>query len=345
MLLSNGFCTSETAFLHTPIFHSDSLFSKNAMIEAIDLTKFYGPRCVVDHVNFVVKPGDLLGFLGPNGAGKSTTMKMITGFLHPTHGRARIHGMDVSSHPIEARQRLGYLPENGPLYEEMTVMEFLEFISGIRNASHSRSDQLRAVEQVIERCQLAEVGLQTIDTLSKGYRQRVGLAQAILHDPEYLILDEPTDGLDPNQKHEIRQLLQTMAAEKAIIMSTHILEEVEAICNRVIIIANGRVEIDATPDALRERHAHFGGLKLVICGDPNQVHSSLASAYPQLRWLRTEAGHLIALPSNTGEILPTHGLIDPARFPEIREIHRAPTPLDEVFRSLTATQTERRHIA
>lgn len=315
------------------------------MIEAIDLTKHYGQRCVVDHVNFEVKPGDLLGFLGPNGAGKSTTMKMITGFLQPTEGRARIHGIDVRVDPTSARQRLGYLPENGPLYEEMTVLEFLAFISGIRNAALTQLEQQRAVEQVMERCQLAAVRHQTIDTLSKGFRQRVGLAQAILHDPDYLILDEPTDGLDPNQKHEIRELLRTMATEKAIIMSTHILEEVEAICNRVIIIADGRVEIDATPDALRERHPHFGGLKLLLDGPAEQVQPSLSEAYPELRWLPSTDGHLIAMPGDGSPPLPLHGLLDPTRVAGIREIHRAPTPLDEVFRTLTASQPERRHCA
>jgi len=314
------------------------------MIESINLTKFYGQRCVVDHVNFAVKPGELLGFLGPNGAGKSTTMKMITGFLSPTSGSARIHGVDVFKEPKIARERLGYLPENGPLYEEMTVIEFLSFMSDMRNSSLGKMDRQKAVEQVVELCQLKNVQHQTIDTLSKGFHQRVGLAQAIIHDPDYLILDEPTDGLDPNQKHEIRNLLKGMAAQKGIIMSTHILEEVEAICNRVIIIANGTVVVDESPEQLRKRHPHHGGLSLQVDGDVKTCIETLKRAFPSLPVVEQDKHTLILIPQK-GEILPLHGLIHPAQQPQITEIHRAPTPLDAVFRTLTANQIERRRSA
>lgn len=314
------------------------------MIEAMNLTKFYGQRCVVDHVNFAVKPGELLGFLGPNGAGKSTTMKMITGFLSPTSGTARIKGVDVFKEPKTARERLGYLPENGPLYEEMTVLEFLVFMSDIRNAALGKSDRMKAVERVVEMCQLSNVKHQTIDTLSKGFHQRVGLAQAIIHDPDYLILDEPTDGLDPNQKHEIRQLLKSMAAQKGIIMSTHILEEVEAICSRVIIIANGTVVVDEAPDQLRRRHPHFGGLCLSVEGTVSELMTKLRGDFPNHSIIEAGNGSLLLLSSN-GDMLPSYGLIDPAKYPQIKEVQRAATPMDEVFRTLTAAHIERRRTA
>ncbi len=314
------------------------------MIEAIDLTKFYGKRRVVDNVNFVVKPGELLGFLGPNGAGKSTTMKMITGFLSPTSGSARIQGVDVAKAPIAARERLGYLPENGPLYEEMTVLEFLDFMSAMRNAKLGKLERSKAVDRAIEQCRLHEVKHQIIDTLSKGFHQRVGLAQAIIHDPDYLILDEPTDGLDPNQKHEIRNLLKSMASEKAIIMSTHILEEVEAICSRVIIIANGAVEVDESPEALRNRHPHSGGLRLTVGGDVSKVADALQGDLKNCSIIEQSDDSLLIL-HNKREVLPLHGMINLSKHSQVQEIHRAATPLDEVFRALTIAHTERRRSA
>jgi ABC-2 type transport system ATP-binding protein len=207
----------------------------------------------VDGVSFRVNRGDILGFLGPNGAGKSTTMKVITGFLRPTAGTASVGGHDVTLEPVAVKRIVGYLPENAPAYPEMTVEEFLGFIAearGFRAAAQSRP----RIERVVDLCHLAPVRRQSIETLSKGFKQRVGFAQALLHDPPVLVLDEPTDGLDPNQKHEVRNLIRQMAAEKTTILSTHILEEVEAICTRIIIISRGRVVVDATPDELRARH-------------------------------------------------------------------------------------------
>lgn len=221
-----------------------------ALVEVRSLTKHYGKLVAVDNVSFKVDRGEILGFLGPNGAGKSTTMKMLTGFLRPTSGTAVVDGHDVRAHPLEVKRRLGYLPESSPSYGEMTVAEFLEFIASVR-ALGSRSPA--AVDRAISLCHLEGVAHQSIETLSKGYRQRVGFAQAILHDPPVLVLDEPTDGLDPNQKHEVRRIISGMARDKAIILSTHILEEVEALCSRVIIIAQGRVIVDESPDALRAR--------------------------------------------------------------------------------------------
>ncbi len=223
------------------------------MIEVQNLVKDFGPIRAVDGVSFRVARGEILGFLGPNGAGKSTTMKMLTGFLPPTAGTARVDGCDVRQDPVAVKRRLGYLPESAPSYPEMTVAEFLAFIAALRFPG-DRARQDDAVARALALCFLTEVRHQPIETLSKGYRQRVGFAQAVLHDPPALVLDEPTDGLDPNQKREVRRIIGGMAKEKAIILSTHILEEVEALCTRVIIIARGRVVCDETPAALRARH-------------------------------------------------------------------------------------------
>nr|MBV6630610.1 ATP-binding cassette domain-containing protein [Oceanococcus sp. HetDA_MAG_MS8] len=218
------------------------------MIDVQALTKDFGSRRAVDQLSFQVKPGEVLGFLGPNGAGKSTTMKMITGFLSPTAGSASVNGFDIQTQPVEAKRQFGYLPEGAPGYADMRVLEFLEFAADLRQLSGSqRTERLR---QVVADVHLEGVLGQKIDTLSKGFRRRVGLAQAILHDPQVLILDEPTDGLDPNQKHEVRRLINGMAKDKIIIISTHILEEVEAICTRAMIIAKGRILADDTPAAL-----------------------------------------------------------------------------------------------
>jgi ABC-2 type transport system ATP-binding protein len=222
------------------------------MIEVKGLVKTYGSKRAVDGVTFSVRRGDILGFLGPNGAGKSTTMKMITGFLRPTAGTARVDGHDVAAEPVMVKRKVGYLPESAPAYGEMTVEEFLIFIAECRGFRETAA-KMAQVNRSIQLTHLAGVRKQSIETLSKGYKQRVGFAQALLHDPPVLVLDEPTDGLDPNQKNEVRALIKSMAAEKAVILSTHILEEVEAICNRVIIIARGRVVVDETPAALRAR--------------------------------------------------------------------------------------------
>ncbi|OAM88327.1 ATP-binding cassette domain-containing protein [Termitidicoccus mucosus] len=222
------------------------------MIEVKGLVKDYGAKRAVDNISFSVRRGDILGFLGPNGAGKSTTMKMITGFITPTGGTAIVGGHDVRTAPVAVKRVIGYLPESAPAYGEMTVEEFLRFIAEVRGF-RTAGERAAKVGRAIMLTHLAGVRHQTIETLSKGYRQRVGFAQALLHDPSVLILDEPTDGLDPNQKNEVRALIKSMAAEKAVILSTHILEEVEAICTRIIIISQGRLVVDETPAAFRAR--------------------------------------------------------------------------------------------
>ncbi|MDH4107175.1 MAG: ATP-binding cassette domain-containing protein [Gammaproteobacteria bacterium] len=232
------------------------------MIEIDGLTKRYGRHTVVDGLSFSCGAGEVLGFLGPNGAGKSTTMKMLTGFVAPTAGSASVCGHDVQSDSLEARRRIGYLPEGAPSYAEMTPAAFLEFIADVRELGGAL--RKRRLDEVVERLHLGPVLQQSIDTLSKGFKRRVGLAQAILHDPEVLILDEPTDGLDPNQKHEVRELIRSMAEDKLIVISTHILEEVEAVCSRAIIIANGRILADDTPEHLAARSRYHNAVRVTL---------------------------------------------------------------------------------
>jgi ABC-2 type transport system ATP-binding protein len=219
-----------------------------ALIEIERLTKRFGAFTAVDDVSFTVDRGEVVGFLGPNGAGKSTTMKMLAGFVTPTAGTARICGHDVVDEPVAVKRSLGYLPEGAPTYPEMSVSGFLAFVARIRG--YRGSEATDRIARAMRLTTLEGVRLQPIETLSKGFKRRVGLAQALLHDPPVLVLDEPTDGLDPNQKHEVRELIRAMATEKAIVISTHILEEVDAVCSRAIIIARGRVVVDATPKAL-----------------------------------------------------------------------------------------------
>jgi gliding motility-associated transport system ATP-binding protein len=222
------------------------------LIEIHGLTKRFGTFTAVDDVSFQVRRGDVLGFLGPNGAGKSTTMRMLAGFMNPTAGTARIQGHDVQTDSVAARRVLGFLPEGAPTYPEMSVEGFLRFCARVRG--FSGSELVDRVDHALGLTTLHGVRLQTVETLSKGFKRRVGLAQALLHDPPVLVLDEPTDGLDPNQKHEVRGLIERMAPEKAIVISTHILEEVEAVCSRAIVIAGGRIVANATPAELRRRH-------------------------------------------------------------------------------------------
>ena len=232
------------------------------MIEVINLTKEFGKFRAVDNISFNVEKGEILGFLGPNGAGKSTSMRMITGFIPPTSGTAVVGGYDIINASISAREKIGYLPENAPVYPEMTVSSYLSFCAEIRG--YIKSEKKAKVAETIEKCFLKKVEFQSIGTLSKGYKQRVCFAQSILHDPEYLIFDEPTDGLDPNQKHEVREMIRQMSERKAILLSTHILDEVEAVCTRIIIIANGCIVADDTPDNLKTESSIYGAISLEV---------------------------------------------------------------------------------
>jgi len=222
------------------------------MISVKQLRRTFGPIVAVDGISFEVAKGEVLGFLGPNGAGKTTAMRMLACFLAPDSGTATVCGHDIIQDPVAVRQSIGYLAEEAPAYNEMTVGSFLNFVCDARRIRGKARKQ--ALDRVVPMCAIESVYHQTIDTLSKGYRRRAGLAQALIHDPQVLILDEPTDGLDPNQKHEVRQLINEMAGDKCIIISTHILEEVEEVCNRVIIIARGEIMVDSTPAELKEKY-------------------------------------------------------------------------------------------
>lgn len=222
------------------------------MISVKELRRTFGPIVAVDDISFEVAKGEVLGFLGPNGAGKTTAMRMLACFLVPDSGTATVCGRDIIREPVAVRQSIGYLAEEAPAYNEMTVGSYLDFVCDARRIRGKAREQ--ALDRIVPMCAIESVYHQTIDTLSKGYRRRVGLAQALIHDPDVLILDEPTDGLDPNQKHEVRQLINEMAGDKCIIISTHILEEVEEVCNRVIIIARGKILVDSTPAELKEKY-------------------------------------------------------------------------------------------
>ena len=232
------------------------------MITVENLTKTFGPKLAVDHISFSVQKGEVLGFLGPNGAGKSTSMRLITGYLPPSSGKVSVCGFDVVDESLKSRRKIGYLPENAPIYSDMSVYGFLRFCAELRGLFGEAGS--KAIERVVQLCFLQPVLEQSVDTLSKGYRHRTCLAQAIIHDPDVLILDEPTDGLDPNQKHEVRSLIRRMGQDKAIIFSTHILEEVEAACTRAIIIDQGKIVANGTPDELKARAPLAGTIILVI---------------------------------------------------------------------------------
>src|SRR5438132_1211752 len=234
------------------------------MLEIRNLVKKFGPLVAVDDVSFSVPAGEVLGFLGPNGAGKSTTMKMITGFLAPSAGTSVICGHDIQLEPLAAKRQIGYLPEGAPAYPDMSAAEFLDFIAHIRG--YRGAEARKRIAHVAELLNISDVMRQPIETLSKGYRRRVGVAQALLHDPPVLILDEPTDGLDPNQKHEMRKIIEAMRADKAIIISTHLLEEVEAVCSRAIIIDRGRILADGTPAELAARSRYHNAVRIVVSG-------------------------------------------------------------------------------
>jgi ABC-2 type transport system ATP-binding protein len=300
------------------------------------LSKRYASVTAVDDVSFEVRPGEVLGFLGPNGAGKTTTMRMLAGFVTPTAGTASICGHDITTAPLAAKERLGYLPEGAPSYGEMRVRRFLEFICALRRLDGPR--RTARLDYVIERLQLASVLEQSIETLSKGFRRRVGLAQAIIHDPPVLILDEPTDGLDPNQKFEVRTLINEMARDKIIVISTHILEEVDAVCNRAIIIAQGRIVADDTPLKLAARSRYFNAVSLQL-ERPEQLAAARAAvaALPSVADVEVSERdvRLTALPRAGAAILAAVAEVASSKGLVLKELHLESGRLDEVFRSIT----------
>ncbi|MHB1871069.1 MAG: ABC transporter ATP-binding protein [Steroidobacteraceae bacterium] len=307
------------------------------MIRTDRLCKRYPTVTAVEDVTFEVRPGEVLGFLGPNGAGKTTTMRMLAGFLAPTSGRASICGHDVQSEPLAARQSLGYLPEGAPSYGEMRVGTFLVFIAELRRLTAGR--KRARLEYVTERLQLESVLDQPIETLSKGFRRRVGLAQALIHDPPVLVLDEPTDGLDPNQKHEVRSLIEEMAREKIIVISTHILEEVAAVCTRAIIIARGRIVADDTPLQLTSRSRYHNAVSLQLArAEQLEAARAAVAALPAVAAVEVSEreARVTALPRAGAMILQDVAALAAGQGLQLKELHLESGRLDEVFRTITA---------
>jgi ABC-2 type transport system ATP-binding protein len=316
------------------------------MIKVENLVREFGTKRAVDGISFTVDRGEILGFLGPNGAGKSTTMRMITGYLPPTSGSVTVGGYDILEKPVPAKKLIGYLPENAPAYSDMTVHGFLRFVAEMRGLRGNAREE--AVRRVTGMCFLDGVIHQSVDTLSKGYRHRTCLAQSIIHDPDILVLDEPTDGLDPNQKHEIRQLLKRLGQNKAIIFSTHILEEVDAVCSRAIIIDRGQIVANGTPSELRARHELAGTVSVRIQrASAEAVRSKLAAMATAGKVnVSSTDGYVFArvFPRNRatdGELARIVAELATKEGWSLDELRTEEGRLDEVFRSITLPDTVR----
>jgi ABC-2 type transport system ATP-binding protein len=308
-----------------------------ALVEARDLVKRFGDLTAVDDISFSVERGEVVGFLGPNGAGKSTAMKIISGFMEPTSGQAWIDGHNSHTDPIPARRRLGYLPEGAPAYGDMTVAAFLEFIAAMHGMTKPQANSRLA--ELVDRIHLAGVWNQRIESLSKGFKRRVGIAQALVHDPDALILDEPTDGLDPIQKYEMRDLIRSIAPQKAIIISTHILEEVEAVCTRAIIIARGRMLVDATPDELLAHAPGHGMLALALATADPQSAIDILSKHPGVGRVEIvqRVDGVTRLAIQTSKVLPSTSeltsLLGQSNI-AVTEFYVERATLDDVFRQI-----------
>ena len=304
------------------------------MIEINNLTKNFDQFTAIDDLTFTVKEGEVLGFLGPNGAGKSTTMKLITGFLSASHGSVSIDGFDISKNPIEAKSLMGYLPEGAPSYGDMTTLEFLNFVAQIRG--YTGEEILLRVQRVLDEVELNSVSQQTIETLSKGFKRRVGLAQAIMHDPKVLILDEPTDGLDPNQKHHVRELIKNLARDKIVIISTHILEEVTAVCSRAIIIAQGRIVADGTPAELESRSKYHQAVSVRL--SENYDLAADLTGIAEVGDVEKDSEDDMVfriLASGSNSIFSQVSEIAQAKHWPVTEFHVSRGQLEDVFRTVT----------
>lgn len=307
------------------------------MIRVQHLTKQFADFTAVNDLSFDVQAGEVLGFLGPNGAGKSTTMKMISGFLQASAGKVEVCGFDVATQPLEVQQIMGYLPEGAPAYPEMRVIDFLNFIAKVRGLKGV--DKSQRIEQVIKQVQLEDVLHKTIETLSKGFVRRVGLAQAIMHDPKVLILDEPTDGLDPNQKHQVRELIKGLAHDKIVIISTHILEEVSAVCSRALIINQGRLLLDGKPDELERQSRHHNAMSVQLA-QPQPQALQVLSGIAGISEIEQLNDHSFMLFTEQGKMLLPQVVrcLDEHQW-EVETIHLEKGRLDDVFRQVTqATQ-------
>lgn len=304
------------------------------MIEIHNLTKKFGQFTAIDNLSFTVNEGEVLGFLGPNGAGKSTTMKVITGFLSASAGKVTVDGYDISKNPIEVKSLIGYLPEGAPCYGDMTTLEFLKFIAQIRG--YRGEEIVERVQHVVDEVELQSVRQQTIDTLSKGFKRRVGLAQAIMHDPKVLILDEPTDGLDPNQKHHVRALIKNLAHDKIVIISTHMLEEVTAVCSRAIIIADGRIVADGTPAELESRSKYHHAITVRLTDDYDLAAdlSGLTTISAVEQDTDEKLAYTIFAAENTSIFAQVSEIAQSKNWP-ITEFHVSRGRLEDVFRSVT----------
>ena len=304
------------------------------MIEINNLTKIFDQFTAIDDLCFTVKEGEVLGFLGPNGAGKSTTMKLITGFLSPSHGTVSIDGFDISKRPIEAKSLMGYLPEGAPSYGDMTTLEFLNFVAQVRG--YRGEEITRRVKHVLDEVELNSVSQQTIETLSKGFKRRVGLAQAIMHDPKVLILDEPTDGLDPNQKHHVRELIKNLARDKIVIISTHILEEVTAVCSRAIIIAQGKIVADGTPAELEMRSKYHQAVSVRLSENYDLAADLVDLAQVGEVEKDSEDDMVFRILANEGNsIFSQVSEIAQSKHWPVTEFHVSRGQLEDVFRTVT----------
>lgn len=303
------------------------------MIQVSNLSKYFDEFCAVNAISFTVKPGEVLGFLGPNGAGKSTTMKMLTGFLQPSEGNVTVMGSDVHSDPISAQKVIGYLPEGAPSYSDMTVSAFLTFVGRARGFSGSDLEQ--RISRVVSEVALESVLAKRVETLSKGYKRRLGLAQALIHDPKILILDEPTDGLDPNQKHQVRELIQSLAKDKIVIVSTHILEEVSAVCTRAMILADGGIVFDGTPEELAAKSDYHNAVIVRL----NESNPAVIDQIRKLSVVKSvvdgDKDEFIVFPKDGNPILADVNVVLHASDSLVEELHVEVGRLDDVFRKVT----------
>ena len=310
----------------------------STMLEIQGLTKQFGQFTAVDDVSFSVGAGEVLGFLGPNGSGKSTTMKMVTGFLTPTAGTAVVCGSDVTRDPIDVKRHIGYLPEGAPLYDDMTPSGMLSFVADVRGLAGA--ERRIGIDNAVDKLQLNEVFNQQIGTLSKGFKRRVGLAQAILHDPDVLILDEPTDGLDPNQKHHVRELIADMSQDKVIVISTHVLEEVDAVCSRAIVIARGKMIADGTPADLERRSAYYNAVSVRLHRDHVAAITEALDGVAEIERIETidnadDMAHVLVVSKKGAPIIETVNQRLKARSIATEQVYVERGRLEDVFRQLT----------